>query len=129
MFGQKLKELRHRNSLTQAELGRKIGVSSSAIGMYEQGHREPDHHTLLKICDLFNISTDYLINTKKKFSIFFNPAVDHEINHAINLFAHSLLKQKNITHNGNRLEQQDIQKIVDAMKVAVAYSLTQIGFK
>lgn len=129
MFGQKLKELRKKHSLTQSKLGQKIGVSPSAIGMYEQGYREPDNHTLLKICDLFDVSTDYLINSKLKCSIFFNPDEEHDFNDIINLFIRNLLKQKNIVYQGQKLEQQDLQKIAEAIKMAVAYYFNSEGFK
>ncbi len=129
MFGQKLKELRKKNLLTQVALGKKIGVSPSAIGMYEQGHREPDYHTLLKICDLFNVSTDYLINTTQKYAIFFNPNFEHDLTNIVNSFVQALAKQKNITYKGEKLDQQDIQKIIDSIKMAVAYALHKDGFK
>jgi transcriptional regulator with XRE-family HTH domain len=125
MFGQKLKELRKQNFLTQADLGKKIGVSPSAIGMYEQGHREPDQHTLLKICDIFDVPTDYLINPKRKCSIFFNQYCEHELDDVVNNFNKALLQQKNIQHNGSLLDQEDLKKITDAIKMAISYSLTQ----
>lgn len=129
MFGQKLKELRKKNLLTQVALGQKIGVSPSAIGMYEQGHREPDYHTLLKICDLFNVSTDYLINTTQKCAVFFNPNCEHDITSMVTTFVQALAKQKNVTYKGEKLDLQDVQKITDAIKMAVAYALNKDGFK
>lgn len=35
-----LKELRKQNSLTQKELAKKIGVATTTIASYEQGHRK-----------------------------------------------------------------------------------------
>ena len=40
-LSEKLKKLRMKSGLTQAELAEKIKVSPSSIGMYEQGRREP----------------------------------------------------------------------------------------
>ena len=34
MFGERLKELRKREGLTQEQLGRELGVKASTIGMY-----------------------------------------------------------------------------------------------
>ena len=56
-----LKELRQKKHLTQLELSRVLQISASSIGMYEQGRREPDHETLTKIADFFNVSVDYLL--------------------------------------------------------------------
>ena len=52
MFGKKLKMLRKKNRLTQANLAKKLNISPSTIGMYEQGRREPDSAMLVKIADL-----------------------------------------------------------------------------
>jgi transcriptional regulator with XRE-family HTH domain len=56
-----LRKLRQERKLTQLELSKMLQISASAIGMYEQGRREPDHDTLAKIADFFNVSTDYLL--------------------------------------------------------------------
>ena len=60
-FGQRLKSLRLERNLKQSELAKIIEVSSSTIGMYEQGRRYADLETLKKIANLFDVSTDYLI--------------------------------------------------------------------
>ena len=65
MFGKKLKMLRKKNRLTQANLAKKLNISPSTIGMYEQGRREPDSAMLVKIADFFSVSVDYLIDFKK----------------------------------------------------------------
>lgn len=54
--------LRLDKKLTQAELGKIIGISASTIGMYEQNRRDPDTTTLSKIAEFFNVSADYLLD-------------------------------------------------------------------
>ncbi|MBM7582479.1 transcriptional regulator with XRE-family HTH domain [Caldicoprobacter guelmensis] len=61
MFSKRLKELRKEHKMTQTELGKILGLSTSAIGMYEQGRRDPDSFTLQKIADTFNVTVDYLL--------------------------------------------------------------------
>ena len=56
-----LKELRTSKGLTQSELAKLLKISASAIGMYEQGRREPDYATLSKLANYFNVATDYLL--------------------------------------------------------------------
>lgn len=61
-FGDRLRSLRkNKTSLTMKELGKLIGVSESAVGMYERGEREPDFETTDKIASYFNVTTDYLL--------------------------------------------------------------------
>ena len=39
-----------------------LGISRSAVAMWETGGSEPDNKTLEKIADYFNVSIDYLVN-------------------------------------------------------------------
>lgn len=55
------KRLRIEKGMSQDQLSKAIGVSRSAIGMYEQGKREPDFETLEVIADFFNVNMDYLL--------------------------------------------------------------------
>lgn len=56
----RLKDLRTQNNLTQTELAKALGLSFSAISMYERGERKPDFETLETIADYFNVTMDYL---------------------------------------------------------------------
>ncbi|HHY53146.1 MAG TPA: helix-turn-helix transcriptional regulator [Clostridiales bacterium] len=38
-----------------------LGIGLSTFSQYETGKREPDHATLLKIANYFNVTTDYLL--------------------------------------------------------------------
>ena len=48
MFGDILKDLRKQEKLSQAELADILGISKSAVGMYEQNKRSPHSDDLLK---------------------------------------------------------------------------------
>lgn len=65
-FKSVLKVLRKSNNLTQDMLAKKLGLSRSAIGMYEKGSREPDYEILEKIADFFNVDIDYLLGRTLK---------------------------------------------------------------
>lgn len=60
-FGARLKELRKSENETQPMLAEAIGVSRSAISMYESGAREPDFETLEAIADHYNVDMNYLM--------------------------------------------------------------------
>ncbi len=60
-FGEILRRLRLDNELTQGELGKRLGFSTSAIGMYERGEREPDFEKLEKIADYFGVNINFLL--------------------------------------------------------------------
>lgn len=60
-FGNKLKELRNQNKMTQQQLAAQIGVSKSVISYYELQERIPSPEILLKLASVFHVSTDYLL--------------------------------------------------------------------
>ena len=60
-MGNRIAQLRHKKGLSQAALGRKLGLSASAIGMYEQGRREPSSSILISLAKEFGVTTDYLL--------------------------------------------------------------------
>ena len=59
-FGSMLKYLREREGLSQRELAKKIGMSASAICMYEQGKRQPKFEDEETIADFFNVDLNTL---------------------------------------------------------------------
>ena len=60
-FSKRLKELRQSKGLTLKQTAASIGVSLMAYAHYEHGDREPSIDTLIKLCDFFAVSSDYLL--------------------------------------------------------------------
>lgn len=68
-FGENLKYYRKLNNMKQDELAKKLNTSRQAISLYEKGKRACSLEMVLKIADLFEISTDDLLiknNTDNK---------------------------------------------------------------
>ena len=61
MFSKRLRILRENKGYNQEKLANMCGLSTSTIGMYEQGRRQPDNDTLVKLADIFDVSIDYLL--------------------------------------------------------------------
>ena len=61
MLGMRIAILRISKGWSQAELAHRIGVSASAIGMYEQGRREPSLGLLVRLAQELGVTTDYLL--------------------------------------------------------------------
>ena len=55
-FGNRIKELRIKNGLSQGDLAKATGLTHQAISNYERGVREPKMETWRKIADCFNVS-------------------------------------------------------------------------
>lgn len=56
-----LRELRNRHNLSQQKLADKLGISRSTVAMWENGSSQPDNDTLVKLSDIFSVTTDYLL--------------------------------------------------------------------
>ncbi len=55
-FGNRIKELRIKNGLSQGDLAEKIGVKANTICQYEKGKRHPNDKIWQKLADYFNVS-------------------------------------------------------------------------
>ena len=61
MIGELLAEVRKDHGDTQASLAEKLHVTVSAVRSWEQEKSSPSHETLVSICRLYNVSSDYLL--------------------------------------------------------------------
>ncbi len=61
MIGARLRQLRKERGMSQQSLATQLKLARTTLTMYETDQREPDHHTLHRIADLFQVSTDYLL--------------------------------------------------------------------
>lgn len=64
MLNKRIAELRKKQGWSQTELARRLHISPSAVGMYEQGRREPPLDVLIAISEEFAVTLDYLIAGK-----------------------------------------------------------------
>lgn len=61
MIGQRLKQLRSEQHITQEKLANILGIAKTTLAAYEQEKSEPSIDTLKKLADYFNVPVDYLI--------------------------------------------------------------------
>lgn len=61
MLGTRIAALRRQRNWSQGELAGMLNISPSAIGMYEQGRREPSLTTVADLAKIFGVSLDYLV--------------------------------------------------------------------
>ena len=60
-FGEKLRILRQRDKLSQRELSHMLDVHHSYIGQLELSQKIPNALMILKVADMFGITTDQLM--------------------------------------------------------------------
>lgn len=59
--GERLREERIAQNLTQEDMAKKLGITRQAYGNYETGKRDVDSQTLVNLVKILNVSVDYLL--------------------------------------------------------------------
>ena len=60
-FGERLKELRHKEGVTQATLAEYMNVDVVTVCHWEKSKQEPSIDALKKLCEFFQISSSELL--------------------------------------------------------------------
>jgi len=61
MVKNRLKEVRMKNGMTAAKVGEVLGVGYKYIYELEKGRRRLHDEAIVKLCNLFQVSSDYLL--------------------------------------------------------------------
>ena len=104
-FSVRIKLMRLKKGISQAELAKAVNVSPSAIGMYEQGRREPDFLTFLKMCIELNTEPDYVLGLDKKFKL-----RTVEIDELLAEFIKEIRKNKKVLYDGEIMDNAKREK-------------------
>lgn len=122
MLGERIKELRKKHKMSRKELGERLGVSVSAIGMYEQGNREPDSAKLEMLCEIFGVTLDYLIGRKTT-----QRTLPHssDIIETFDLMAADILEHGGLMFNGEPIDNEQVERVVEAMRIGMLLRLQQ----
>lgn len=57
----RIKELRIKNGWLQSELAARLNTGKNTVSRYETEQRQLDPETILKLCEIFDVSADYLL--------------------------------------------------------------------
>lgn len=57
----RLKLLREQKGLKQSQLADAVDLAQTSIGNYERGDRFPDSEVIIRLCNYFKVSADYLL--------------------------------------------------------------------
>ena len=70
-IGERIYELRRKNSMSQEDLAEKMNVSRQSISKWESNQSVPEVEKLIQLSNIFNVSTDWILkgeNSKKQTS-------------------------------------------------------------
>ena len=92
-FSQNLKRMRLNAGMTQLQLAKRLGVSSSVVSYYEQSSRTPSPEILVKLSEIFHVTTDYMLGIEYKKLIDVSDLNDEDMELLLNLI--ETLRKKN----------------------------------
>lgn len=61
MFSDRLRQLRKQHKISQDALAKQLFVSQQSVAKWEKGKITPNPETIVKIANIFDVSTDYLL--------------------------------------------------------------------
>ena len=68
MYGERLRELRENKNLTQKQLAKILNTDQQAISRYEREQIDLSTNFILKVCDYFGVTADYLLGRTDYYS-------------------------------------------------------------
>lgn len=84
-IGEKLKQLRKLQKLSQTDLAHQLGVSKSVISSYENSVHYPPYDVLLQLARIFSVSTDYLLGAAGNRTINVDGLTDAQVEAVTNI--------------------------------------------
>jgi transcriptional regulator with XRE-family HTH domain len=110
-LGNKIKQLRNERNMTQPDLATELGVTVRTVAYYENDERQPKKSTILKLCKLFNVTSDYLLSENESFLI------DAEDKYGFRgkKKAESFINETALLFAGGELSEEDQDKVFKAI--------------
>lgn len=65
VFQARVKSLRHFAGLSQMQAAAGLGIEKKQISQYENGKLMPNMRTLIKLCDFYQVTPNYLLGFKE----------------------------------------------------------------
>lgn len=80
MYGKIIRELREEKGWTQTELAKRIGTTQKNISKYELEFLDLSTELLLKLSQIFSVSTDFILGQENDFGVVIQTAPDNKLN-------------------------------------------------
>ncbi len=104
-FGKNLREIRKSRQLTQMELANLLDAQPRMIGRWEQGEAKPQFDYIIKLAQLLEVSTDYLLLGEKSLT-----TPEFEVKNK---------RLKELCKEADKLDEQDQNIVVNFLDMAV----------
>jgi transcriptional regulator with XRE-family HTH domain len=65
----RIKDLREDNDFTQSQVAEKLGLYTTQYRRYETGESEVPAYIIKELCELYNVSADYMLGITNEFKM------------------------------------------------------------
>ena len=110
-LGSKIKLLRNERNMTQPDLATELGVTVRTVAYYENDERQPKKTTIIKLCKIFDVSTDYLLSDNESFLI----DAAEKYGYRGKKKAESFINETALLFAGGELSEEDQDKVFKAI--------------
>ena len=86
-LGENIKQLRQKHGMSQIALATKLNITKQCVSNWENDYVDPSIEMLIKLSDLFLVSTDYLLGRTKNNYIDISFLTDEQAAHIRMLIA------------------------------------------
>lgn len=83
MLNKRIHDLRTALGYSQVALAKKLGVSKQAVSNWENDNIQPSIEMLMRLADLFSVSTDYLLGRSSDLQVDLSSLDDETAGHLI----------------------------------------------
>lgn len=114
--------LRRESGMNQMELAKYLKLSQQTISKYENGKADPDKDTLIKLSELFNVSTDYIIgNSDKRNHSELTYKDNRDIAKTLALLKEQIKNNEDgpLNYEGTEVTNEDAELLFDAIELAL----------
>ena len=94
MLGEQIKKLRINKNLSQVDLAKKLNVTKQSVSNWENENIMPSIDMLVKIAELFGVTTDYLLGLSEKHTLNTEKLTELQIAHIQTIINDMLEAQK-----------------------------------
>ncbi len=81
MLNERIKTLRLAKSISQVDLAVMLNVSKQSVSNWENDNIQPSIDMLIRLADIFNVSTDYLLGRDIRRNLDTDNLTDSELEH------------------------------------------------
>ncbi len=80
-LNENIRRLRLARNISQVDLAKALGVTKQSISNWENNNIQPSIDMLIRICDYFRVTTDYMLGLEEKNYIEISGLTDYELAH------------------------------------------------